>query len=141
MGIEKLYNQFNNTFNIVVEINENNLLENIDYLIFDFNSIIHNSIMSQNDINYDNNLDDIMINETLNNTINHIKNTIKQSNKIVEILIYFDGIPTINKINEQRKRKHIGKLEEILLNKKNNWSRNKISPGTTFMKKLENEIE
>jgi len=46
MGIEKLYNQFNNTFNIVVEINENNLLENIDYLIFDFNSIIHNSIMS-----------------------------------------------------------------------------------------------
>jgi len=82
-----------------------------------------------------------MINKTLNNTINHIKNTIKQSNKIVEILIYFDGIPTINKINEQRKRKHIGKLEEILLNKKNNWSRNKISPGTTFMKKLENEIE
>jgi len=43
MGIDKFMNQFNNTFNIAYYI-KNKKIDNINELIFDFNSIIHNSI-------------------------------------------------------------------------------------------------
>ncbi len=43
MGIDKFMNQFNNTFNIAYYIKEYKF-NYINELLFDFNSIIHNSI-------------------------------------------------------------------------------------------------
>ena len=150
MGIDKFMNQFNNTFNIAFYIKENKI-DNISELIFDFNSIIHTSM---NDLflfigdkqidKYE--IDDEMINIVSNNFINHIKNTINTNIKCL-ISIFFDGVPSINKINEQKHRKFHARLydklgEKININTairgdgKNNWNRNKISPGTDFMIKL-----
>jgi 5'-3' exonuclease len=150
MGIDKFMNQLNNTFNIAFYIKENKL-NDISELIFDFNSIIHNSI---NDLLlFINNkqidkieIDDEMVNIVSNNFINHIKNTINTNIKCL-ISIFFDGVPSINKINEQKHRKFYGRLEKkigeiININTairgdgKNDWDRNKISPGTDFMIKL-----
>lgn len=150
MGIDKFMNQFNNTFNIATQIKDKKL-DNIEELIFDFNSIIHNSI---NDllIFIDNKqldkitIDDEMINIVSKNFINHINNTINTNTKCL-ISLFFDGVPSINKINEQKHRKFYGRLYEKLGEKLNintairgdginNWDRNKISPGTDFMIKL-----
>ena len=144
MGIEKLYNQFNLTFNIVDEIKDTKL-KNIDYIIFDFNAIIHNTITDvefikksfNNDIEQNIYYDNLMIQKTIENIFLHIKNIVNIKNdKFIEILIYMDGIPTLNKINEQRHRKYIGKIEQLLLEQNVEWDRNKISPGTQFMKNL-----
>jgi len=150
MGIDKFMNQFNNTFNIAFYIKENKL-NDINELIFDFNSIIHNSI---NDLlsfidkkqidKYE--IDEEMINIVSDNFIKHIKNTINTNIKCL-ISIFFDGVPSINKINEQKHRKFHARLHEKLGEKlnintairgdgKNKWDRYKISPGTDFMIKL-----
>jgi 5'-3' exonuclease len=87
-----------------------------------------------------------MINIVSKNFINHIKNTIDTNIKCY-ISIFFDGVPSINKINEQKHRKFYSRLYEKLGEKINintairgngniNWDRNKISPGTDFMIKL-----
>lgn len=156
-------NQFNNTFNIAYYIKENKF-NNINELLFDFNAIIHISI---NDllifINKNNNdkqlnnieIDNIMIEIVSNNFINHIFNTIDTSNNKDNkclISIFLDGVPSINKINEQKHRKFYGRLYEKLGYKLKintairgdgnyNWDRNKISPGTDFMIKLSNHFK
>jgi len=87
-----------------------------------------------------------MINIVSENFINHIINTININDKCL-ISIFFDGVPSLNKINEQKHRKFYSRLQEKLGEKlnintalrgsgKNNWDRNKISPGTDFMIKL-----
>ena len=153
MGINKFMNQFNNTFNIAYYIKENKF-NNINELLFDFNSIIHNSIfdllifLNNNNKQLNNiEIDNIMINIVSKNFINHINNTIDTSNNKCFISIFLDGVPSINKINEQKHRKFYGRLYEKLGEKLkintairgNNdikWDRNKISPGTDFMIKL-----
>ena len=96
-----------------------------------------------------------MIEIVSNNFINHIFNTIDTSNNKDNkclISIFLDGVPSINKINEQKHRKFYGRLYEKLGEKLKintairgdgnyNWDRNKISPGTDFMIKLSNHFK
>ena len=47
-----------------------------------------------------------------------------------------DGVPSLNKMNEQKHRKFYSRLiSKLNSNNKNeiSWDRNKISPGTEFM--------
>ena len=140
MGIEKFMNQFNNLFNMAhyIDYKTNNLqkIDDVDEIIFDFNSIIHNCIHEMtNELKNNPNIeDDVMIQIVSNNFINHIYNTIKTEN--CKISIFMDGVPSLNKMNEQKHRKFYSRLiSKLNSNNKNeiSWDRNKISPGTEFM--------
>ena len=52
------------------------------------------------------------------------------------VYITLDGVAPIAKIQQQRKRRYLSILRQQLLKKKNLWDSNAISPGTVFMKKL-----
>jgi 5'-3' exonuclease len=139
MAIEKLYNQFNKTFNISYKIISK--LNNIKHVFFDFNSVIHNSI---SDCEFNENMseiekDNIVIDIVIKNFVKHIFNCIDLTNPI-NIYIFIDGVPSMNKINEQRHRKIVAFLENKLLNKKNIWEKSKIAPGTNFMNMLADRL-
>lgn len=60
--------------------------------------------------------------------------------KIKTIYIAIDGVPSMAKMAEQKKRRYMGTLINDILDAGGklefNWSKNNITPGTSFMKKL-----
>lgn len=106
MGIDKFLNQFDKSFKISRYIDENSKIQcdNIE-LIFDFNSIIHNSIHDLDKL--ETNDDDTMIDIVCSNFIKHITNT-TYSNTHINISIFLDGVPSLNKMYEQKHRKFYG---------------------------------
>ena len=150
MGIEKFFNTINRNFNIATDINNQKI--DATHLYIDFNSIIHNAsssiiseINSKKEKEYDKDytIDDI---ETI--IINKVNDNLKEIfNLFTNLkLVYFaiDGVPSFGKMIEQKKRRYIGDFIEQILSKysiKINWSKQNISPGTIFMKKMEQFLE
>jgi 5'-3' exonuclease len=184
MGIDKFYNQFNKTFNLVYNIDNNdnfhNKLDDYYNLLFDFNSTIYNvsyeltkyNITDLKNIinNYDLNIDDddiivkIICYKVIHKLYDHIINTINiNDNTKINLYIFLDGVPSINKMNEQRQRRFMTVLMmeyekhdnnknterytnryEKILDKIKRWDLykgKKISPQTGFIKILENYFD
>ena len=130
MGIERFFSAINKNFDIV------SLMSNIkklktDVFFIDFNSIIHYVSSKYIKDNYDE-----------NTLILHIKNYVDDLLENVEcnlVYIALDGVPSISKILEQKKRSFIGDLIEELVKKKPlpfSFNKSLIKPGTKFMRKI-----
>tara|TARA_B100001540_G_scaffold317609_2_gene351570 strand:+ start:633 stop:2156 length:1524 start_codon:yes stop_codon:yes gene_type:complete len=98
----------------------------IDFLFLDFNGIIH-PVSSK----YQN--DELIFNALWNKVLEYIK--LYNPKKLH---ICTDGIAPLAKVIQQRKRRYLSTLRKKLDNENNNWDSNAITPGTNFMKKLNN---
>ena len=133
-------------------LSRENIYNKIQYMFFDFNSIIHNisAKLLSNKSSFEQATDKpiehfemILIEEIfkfLNRFLIDLKNL-----KLIYIAI--DGVPTKGKIMEQKKRRYNATFLEMFINRKLNikdeefWSKNNISPGTYFMDKLSNKLK
>ena len=122
---------------------------NINYLFFDYNSLIHpcaQQILSANNDKYiliediklrTKIIEDDIIENCLNYTrllINQVLQT-KQKSGIRHVYITIDGVAPRSKMNQQRERRY--KSEFFKVGEKSSlWDSNKITPGTSFMNKI-----
>lgn len=163
MGIEVFFSTLTESYgNIIKTINEPAKIK-ATYLFIDFNSIVHtisaNMISKINQyLNFKNIEQPYTSNPVSNyeNYINiHFENLLinqikiylhilftKHFQKFFLKLVYIaiDGVPSMAKMAEQKKRRYMGKIINNILDEgeelKFNWSKGNITPGTNFMKKL-----
>ena len=108
----------------------------INNLYLDCNSIIYDSLdfkLFENKSQFENLI--------IRNVILKIENIIKIINPNKKIFIAFDGVPPIAKLNQQKNRRYKSSLQNSLFNKNSPWDTCSITPGTIFMKKLNDVIE
>lgn len=115
------------------QVSKNYISENkIDVLALDFNAMIYpcvHKILSE----HKENIEELIIREVIEDTeflINHFKPK--------EVLLAIDGTCPMGKMVQQRYRRYMS-----ILNKDKNslFDTNCISPGTLFMKKLNNQLK
>ena len=116
--------------NIIV----NDLPEKIDNYYIDFNGVIHPECHKL--LNLDNYSEELLI-EKLWDKINNY-NDIYKPNKLI---ICIDGVAPLAKIIQQRKRRYLSFYKYKIDKIENKWDTNAISPGTTFMNKLNNYLK
>ncbi len=152
MGVERFFSSLKRDYNFIHKVNKK-----IDgeHLLIDFNSIVH--ITSQfllENIRKDKNMNILISKDTSKDTFEaklieevgyYIEDLLKEQfycSKIISITICVDGVPSMAKINEQRKRRYMGDIISKIVKKDEpkessfTWSRNNISPGTLFMKNM-----
>lgn len=158
MGIERFFSSIKKEFNIIINTEYPFTKIHTKYFMIDFNSIVHilsahmistiNNYLIKNKPNcpykydtienFEKNLLDI-IGEYL---INMLKYNI-YANELNYLVICIDGVPTMAKIYEQKKRRYMGHMTSFLTSKIDlpfNWAKNNISPGTNFMKQLQDYL-
>jgi 5'-3' exonuclease len=138
MGVERFFSSLRRDYNFIHKINKK--IE-CQHLLIDFNSIVH--IMSQfllsnikNDKDINTETFEIKLIDEVGYYIETLLKEQFHSNQIITITICVDGVPSMAKINEQRKRRYMGEIISKLIKEDNDkfyWSRNNISPGTQFM--------
>ena len=141
MGVERFFSSLRRDYNFIHKINTK--IEG-QHLLIDFNSIVH--IMSQcllsnikNDKDINKETFEIKLIDEVGYYIETLLKEQFHSNQIITITICVDGVPSMAKINEQRKRRYMGEIISKLIKEDNNkfyWSRNNISPGTQFMSNM-----
>lgn len=113
--------------------------KNIDYLFFDFNSLIHPCSQKTIELLHDDfDFNDIELLESkiINDVIlytRYIINLLKPKSTYIMI----DGVAPRGKINQQRERRYKSLLFSTHEKK---WDSNKITPGTKFMKTLRDKL-
>ena len=108
----------------------------IDNLYLDSNSIIYDSInfsIYENKSQFENYI--------IQSVISKIEVIIKAINPKKNILIAFDGVPPIAKLNQQKNRRYKSWFQANLFNKHILWDTCSITPGTVFMNKLNKDIK
>ena len=136
MGVERFFSSLKRDYNFIHNVNKR-----IDgeHLLIDFNSIVHitSQFLLENKDKYDNK--DVFEVELIEEVGLYIETMLKDYfyvSKLLTITICVDGVPSMSKINEQRKRRYMGEIISKLIKKDEStfsWSRNNISPGTNFM--------
>ena len=142
MGIPSYFSYIvKNHSNIIKKIN---YLKNIDNFYLDSNSIIYDTlrIISNKYDNNDKKFEKILINETIKK-INEYIYLVKPKKTVI---IAFDGVAPVAKLEQQRTRRYKSYLIQKITNSlqkqsKNTWDKTAITPGTNFMKKLGSEIQ
>jgi len=135
-------------------------LSNIHNFFLDCNSIIYDVVNSNHFINFFNEIDNKqnisnqhynffytdannkIDNYIINATIEKIKTLINLINPSSTIFITFDGIPPVAKLEQQRNRRFKSNYQQSIINAINNteitkWNTSSITPGTPFMKLLD----
>ena len=141
MGIERFFSAINKNFDVVSVMSNIKKLKT-DIFFIDFNSIIHyvsskyiSELNVKGNVNKDDTYDD-------NSIILQVKNYVDDLLLNVEcnlVYIALDGVPTLSKILEQKKRRFIGDLIEELVKEYTvpfSFNKSLISPGTKFMRKI-----
>lgn len=135
-----IYKKYSNVNNNLM-ITEDDLKKlNIKYLFLDYNSMIHPcaqdtlKIANENENNNIDDLEDFIISKCLVYT-NYVIDTINPEC----VFIMIDGVAPRAKINQQRERRYKSQLIKKLSGS-NKWDSNKITPGTTFMKRLSDKL-
>lgn len=152
MGIERffstLYKNDKKFFTDLVYPYKNNIFlkrNDLKNLFIDMNSIIHNQssiLLKQKIYNLNNNFEKELI-KRINNYIIHLQ---KITNTTF-VYIAIDGVPSLPKINEQKNRRYVSKIIEMLVNKFDpqstsfSWSKDNISPYSPFMNKLVDQLK
>lgn len=138
MGVERFFSSIKKDYNFIHQFKNRILCE---HLFIDFNSIVH--VISQFMlIHYtDSTTADFEIDliKTVLKYIEELVDVYIISDRLYSIYICIDGVPSMAKINEQKKRRYMGDLLANLNTKpeKFTWSRNNISPGTVFMNNMQ----
>lgn len=117
-----------------------NLNKKVDNFYLDCNSIIYDNLRN---IEYDNNNSEYEM-KLIVETCNKINEYIEFINPSKQVIIAFDGVAPVAKLNQQRNRRHKSCFEkEVISSFKNNdsWPSLNITPGTSFMKKLNNQVK
>lgn len=159
MGVERFFSSINKEFNITENTEYPYKKLDCKYFFIDFNSIVHT--ISQHMINVintyiENNMEncpfeykniDMFEKQLLSNIVDYVVDMLENninSNNLETLYIAIDGVPTMAKMYEQKKRRYMA----VILNSINTkvkkpfgWSKNNISPGTNFMKQLQNVLK
>jgi len=159
MGVERFFSSVKKDFDII--INTTKPYKKIDgrYLLIDFNSIVH--VLSAHMISTVNNyiinkktncpfrytsnkdFEKDLLKEINNYILDLLKNNVESEN-ITTIYIAIDGVPTMAKIAEQKKRRYMGSLISHFVKEVESpfgWVKNNISPGTNFMNDLQKNLK
>jgi 5'-3' exonuclease len=150
MGVERFFSSLKTEFNVVKNLKYP--FEKIDskYFFIDFNSIIH--VISAQYLSDINKKKEKINLDTFNNNvidlikiyiINLLKNNIYSKN-LHYLGLFIDGIPSMAKMHEQKKRRYVSDFINELLKQEKlhyNWDKNNISPATNFMKLLELQLD
>ncbi len=135
MGVERFFSSLRRDYNFIHTVNKK---IHAEHLLIDFNSIVH--ITSQFLLNINNyEKKEVFEVELIDEVGLYIETLLKDKfhmDKIISITICVDGVPSMAKINEQRKRRYMGEIISKLVKKDTSvfsWSRNNIGPGTIFM--------
>ena len=113
-------------------------LEGVDYidnLYLDSNSIVYDSL-NFNEFSNKSQFENYII----QSVILKIELIIKIINPKKNIMITFDGVPPIAKLNQQKNRRYKSWYQANLFNKPVIWDTCSITPGTPFMNKLNKAI-
>ena len=116
----------------------------INNLYFDSNSIIYDGLrfLSKNYKNYKN--DEAFEKDLIRLVCKHLEDYINEIKPNKRVMIAFDGVAPVAKLEQQRTRRHKSMLEKRLMNnisgEKKEWNKTAITPGTNFMKKLNESI-
>ena len=129
MGIPYYFaNLIRNHKNIVKNLES---ITNIHNLYLDSNSIIYDSLdftLFQNKSQFENLI--------IQKVIDKLELIIKTISPSKNIIIAFDGVPPIAKLNQQKNRRYKTSYQANLFNKNTPWDTSAITPGTRFMEKL-----
>ena len=139
MGIPSYFSYIvKNHRNIIKKINK--LYKNIDNLYLDSNSIIYDCLRDVQDKYNDD--DDTFESILMESVCIKIDSYINKINPKRKVIIAFDGVAPIAKLEQQRSRRFKSMFEsEInkkcgITNSSLKWNKTAITPGTKFMKKL-----
>ena len=103
--------------------------DDINHLFFDLNCLIHPCARGLSDSN-----------EIINKILSEIDKLILYTGVKDTIYLAIDGIAPKMKMRQQRMRRHKSALERKY-NKETSWNTNAISPGTIFMKSLNDSLK
>ena len=138
MGIPSYFSYIvKNHPNIIKKIE--NYSFKINNLYLDSNSIIYDVVNSL--------MDDLTSVNIIKNVLIKIENIIQILQPTTLIYIAFDGVAPVAKLNQQRERRYKswyqGEIQSKLFNKvkKNAWNTTAITPGTLFMKELNDKMK
>ena len=129
MGIPAYFSQIIKNYpDIFIDLTNNQL--NIDNLYLDSNGIVYDCI---NYCKESNNFETDLCNKVCDQICNYI-NLFNPQKKII---IAFDGVPPVAKLEQQRNRRYkTWYINNHLLERESLWDTSAITPGTEFMKKL-----
>ena len=134
MGIPSYFSYIvKNHNNILIKLNKLN--KNIDNLYLDSNSIIYDSMRlleyNNNNSKYEKKLIQIICNK-----IKEYITIVQPSNRVI---IAFDGVAPLAKLDQQRIRRYKSNIEQKIFNHKPSWDK-RLLLRTSFMEKLNNEV-
>jgi 5'-3' exonuclease len=139
MGIPSYFSYIiKNYDNILKKINEKNKIDN---LYLDSNSIIYDCLRKINFNGKNSTFETKLIKMVCEKIEEYIK-IVKPSRSV---LIAFDGVAPLAKMNQQRNRRYKGALDPIIYEKLGikiplTWDKTAITPGTKFMNKLNTKV-
>lgn len=147
MGVERFFSSLKRDYNFIHKLNKK---VDGEHLLIDFNSIVHvtsqfllekNKKDKTESYNMTKDIFEEKIIEEVGIYINDLLKEQFNCSKIISLIICVDGVPSMAKINEQRKRRYMGEIISKLIKKSSSdnifsWSRNNISPGTSFMQNM-----
>lgn len=130
----------------------------IDYLFFDYNSLIHpcaQQILSANNDKYISIQDNqertkVIEEDIIKNCQDYTRYVINQvidartSNNMKLVYLTIDGVAPRSKMNQQRERRYKSEYFKVIKSessKSSLWDSNKITPGTLFMNKLKESLK
>lgn len=141
MGIPSYFSYIvKNHAKIVRRLEKNKMTVNNFYL--DCNSIIYDAV---HNIDFTN-LTDTDTNVIIRSVILKIEEYISLINPDTKVFIAFDGVAPVAKLSQQRERRYkslyLGQISKTIFKdtKPDPWNTTAITPGTVFMKKLNEKI-
>jgi 5'-3' exonuclease len=131
MGVERFFSSIYKEFNIIKNINKPYPKYNCDHFLIDFNSIIHTITSIEKNLDYQN------IFNQIEKYLNNLTDIVNCKNLYIAI----DGVPTLAKMLEQKKRRYLAEIINNIIISKNvkiedHFDKKLISAGTEFMTKL-----
>lgn len=144
MGIPSYFSYIvKNHSEIIKKYSKTENVLNVSNFYLDCNSIIYDSYSKLNP----NILTENVGLEIIHSVIEKINEYISLINPSKNVIIAFDGVAPIAKLKQQRERRYKSWIQQEKLNNNNDnssqilWDRTAITPGTIFMKELNNHVK
>ena len=132
MGIPSYFYQIIKRHNHIVKPYTNTKIDN---LYFDSNSIIYDAVYS-----LEKGPKEAYDKEIISYVCNKLLSYIEMINP-TRVFIAFDGVPPMAKMKQQRERRYKSWLVADWLKQEKVWDTVQITPGTPFMKRLDEELQ